>query len=269
VPGNAPLQSVTRACHALELACNRRKGITLSNIATGLQVGKQTAHHIVRTLIQEGFLEKVGTPPLYRAGPMLDSLARHREDWNRRVLLPAVPVAIGLAKKTKANIYVGQYVGGMVIGRFLVPGWDGGDPRFTFGWRFTPYGSALGYVAFLQPEEVKDYVNHHGFAPNDRIYWGSVGQLLAFAEAIRQQGHMTIVKSGNFRASAPVFDADGSVVSLIAAVAPFVSLASGQAQTCVQSVRSAADKLTAALRFHDASTQATPARQSHRGTVMP
>lgn len=247
MPGNALLQSVTRALRVLELAANRREGISLGNIATGLDVGKQTAHHLVRTLIHEGFLQRVGAPPRYRAGPMLDSLTRRRDRWNRRVLMPAVPRAIRLAKETHANISVGQYVGGILIARLLVPGYDGGDTQFTFGWRFTAYGSALGYVAFLEAEEIRSYLDRHGLSADSEDYWGSRSLLHAFIREVRQHGYLAMLKAGNFRAAAPVFDGAGSVVALLSAVKPYEAMATGEADRCIWSVRRSAGQMTTRL----------------------
>jgi len=246
--GNALLQSVTRALHVLELASNRRDGITLSNISTGLNVNKQTAHHIVRTLIHEKFLEKVGIPPRYKVGSMLYSLTRRRESWNRRVLLPATPVAIRLAKQSRCDVTVGQYIAGMVIARLRVPGHEGGDPMYTWGWRMTNYGSALVYIAHLDQESINDYVNRHGLSESDQAYWRNLDQLHAYLGRIRRDGYLEMAKNGIFRTGAPVFDASGKVVSFLSAVKPLISFAPGQRRRCVSLVRTFAAKLSAGLK---------------------
>jgi DNA-binding IclR family transcriptional regulator len=251
MPGNEPLQSVTRALHILELAANSRSGITLHQISNGLGISKQAAHHIVRTLLHEGFMEKVGSPIRYQWSDKLSCMRQRKLDWNQRVLVRATPVAIRLARASGGHVAIGQFAGGELLGRLSVPGGEGGEPLFTFGWRFLPYGSALGYLAFLGEREIADHFEAHSMAGADRAYWRSPEDVLATLDAVRRDGYLAIVKSGILRVSAPVFDG-GAPTAMISLVRSADAMARGEAGRCVALVRKAAERLTASLRLSTA-----------------
>ena len=74
------VQSVVRGMQMLELVSRVGSGIDLRTISEVLELKSPTAHNLLRTLVELGYLQKTTRPVRYVLGPRLPELARHQAE---------------------------------------------------------------------------------------------------------------------------------------------------------------------------------------------
>jgi len=238
------IKSVSRALRMLSLVGNASEGLSLQEIALPLELPKQTAHGIIRTLIHEGFLEKSGSPVRYRLGPMMDSLRDRQAHWNRVFLTRATSVAIRLARRMDAEVAINQFVAGEVINRLRIPVGTSGFLEHHYGWRIAPYGTAVLFQAFMTDSELQDYRARHPLDESSRKYWGSLRLLDRFLRQARKEGYLAFAKGSLFRTAAIVFKGSNSAVAMISLIKPLAEMTGKEPRVCVDMVRQAAKELS-------------------------
>ena len=246
MPGSKRIESVARALHILEMVGTSKQGLSLTEISEGLKLRKQTAHNLVKTLAGEGFLERLRSPIRYKLGPIAAGLQEPMGSWNRRVLRPAVPAAMRLARQTKATVAIGQYLAGEAIARLVVSS-DGTPPLSSYYWRICEYGTALLFQAYMSESELHAFRQRHPLweHPEDHRYWGSYRMLDELLEQVRARGHLAFVKGGMFRIAAPVAVNSEPAHSIISAVRPYAEMRQGEARRCIALTQRTALELTA------------------------
>jgi DNA-binding IclR family transcriptional regulator len=249
LPAHRYIQAVERAAEILEIAGNSSEGLALSTISHASNLPRQTAYYLLRTLVHKGLLERRDGSGLYRLTPVMAGLRRKQDRWNRRVLIPAIPVAIKLARSTGAEVIVSQYTGGQALGRFRVPPGDSDAASTQHSWRICPYGTALVFQAFMDEGERRAFRMRNPFGDLDMEFWGSYRALDRFLCCVREEKCLTLFKDSIFRACCPLFDEPGRICGALSAIASPLSFAgAGQAMfRVVESVRRAAEDLTQAL----------------------
>lgn len=248
MPGYEYIQSVVRALDILELVGNSAEGVAVSYVARVLELSKQTVHNLFRTMVHKKFLEKTLSPPRYRLGPVMQALRERQVHWMRDFLLPAIPKAIVISRRTRSSVMVSQYTGGEVVGRFISPGTESEMPRPLLAVRIPPYSNALTFNAFVARPVRLEYYARHPLEGDSLPYWKSFDLLDRLLARVRMEGHLAFVKNSIFRAAAPIFDGDKTVVAMISITKPFAAMQSGEAQECIDLLSQAAEELSVDVR---------------------
>jgi DNA-binding IclR family transcriptional regulator len=104
VPG--AIQSIERAAAALRLLAFTGRPLALAELAAALDLPRPTAHGILRTLREVGFVDQDATTAQYRLGDGLNRLGA--EGWDRHDLRSrSMNWADALAGSTGCAVYVG------------------------------------------------------------------------------------------------------------------------------------------------------------------
>jgi len=247
MPRNEDIQSVARAMDILELAGNSPKGLALWEIEHATGLSKAAAMRIVRTMVHKGAMVKLRSPIKYALSASMRSLRDQQSEWNRKVLVLAIPEVISIARKTSDNVCVAQLTGGDVIGRFRAFAGDTLETRLLYGWRLQPYGTALAYQAYMNETSLAAYRKKHAFDEEDLSFWKSDAFLDRFLEIVRKKGYLAMLKGGTFRVASPVFAETGQVCALLALTRAVGRLGPGDASKRVKLIRQGARRLTEQL----------------------
>jgi DNA-binding IclR family transcriptional regulator len=248
LPAYKYIQAVERAAEILEIAGNSSEGLALTTISRASGLPKQTTYYLVQTLVHKGLLERRKGSSHYRLTSLMAGLRGRQDRWNRRVLIPAIPVAIRLARSTGAEVIVSQYTGGQVVGRFRVPPGDSGAATTEHSWRICPYGTALVFQAFMDEPQKREFRVRNPPPDGEIEFWGGFRTLDLFLRRVREERLLTLLKGSIFRICCPFFDESGRICGAIGALGVRPGPGAGQAVSwVVESVRNAADELTAGL----------------------
>jgi len=93
------IQSLERAAAILEVVARRPEGIGLAEISTALGLHTSTAFHLIKTMVQLGFLTQLAESKRYRIGSRLFALAAGALEENVLLSL-ATPILEGLSGET-------------------------------------------------------------------------------------------------------------------------------------------------------------------------
>ena len=104
MPG--PIQSLTRAAAILRLLAGGERRLGLSQVASALGLAKGTAHGILRTLQQEGFVEQDPVSGKYQLGAELLRLGNSYLDVHE-LRARALVWADDLARSSGESVYIG------------------------------------------------------------------------------------------------------------------------------------------------------------------
>lgn len=104
MPG--PIQSISRAAAIMRLLAGGERRLGLSEVATSLDLAKGTAHGILRTLQQEGFVEQDAESGKYQLGAELLRLGQSYLDVHE-LRARALVWADDLARASGETVYLG------------------------------------------------------------------------------------------------------------------------------------------------------------------
>jgi DNA-binding IclR family transcriptional regulator len=113
MPGS--IQSLERAAAILRLLAGGKRRLTLADVSTTLGLAKPTAHGILRTLLQEGFVEQDPGTGRYYLGAELLRLGTSYLDVHE-LRARALVWADDLARQTGESVRIGvQHTGGVLV----------------------------------------------------------------------------------------------------------------------------------------------------------
>jgi IclR family mhp operon transcriptional activator len=197
VEQDAPIRSISRALAILRVI-NRKGSLSLTEIAKTVNLPYPTALRIVRTLVDEGVIEREPTRKWYRPTALIQSLAYGFQN-NDQLVMVARPHIVALTEKVHWPISIVTPVGNVMVVRdstsTMTP--------FTFnhyypGWQVPLAVSASGraFLANASAEvrhELIAYYEAHGSE-------GEVATLRAFerqgeADRIQSLGYATAARN--------------------------------------------------------------------------
>jgi len=237
-----------RALHILELAGAASRGIRVAEVADALKLRKQTAHNLIKTLTEQGFLERTCSPVRYRLGPVANRLCEGLAAWDRDVLAPATPIALRLARQAEATVFVGRYLAGETIARLVVTP-DAEPPYSFYCWHMCDYGTALMFQAFMSRPVLEEYRQRRPIADSqpDLAFWKSYQMLDDFLALVRREGHLAFVKSNSVRIAVPIPASGPALLSILSLVKPWAEVKPNQARRLIALVRQAGRELSARI----------------------
>ncbi len=215
IPQKSPSTAVDRAITILEVAAERRDGLTNSEISRKLQIPKSSASYILRTLERRGFLRRDRETGRYRLGLKVLSLGRDvLASLNIAEL--AQPFMTSLVERVHMTSHLAVLDQGEAVyvekveapGFFKVNTWVG---RRMFV-HSTSVGKVL--VAWMPRPEVEAILREKGLKKRTPNTINSLGKFFAELERVRTQGYAVDDEENSLGArcvGAPVFDSLGRV----------------------------------------------------------
>jgi DNA-binding IclR family transcriptional regulator len=241
VPGQ--VQSIARAAAILRLLAGSSGRLGLAEIARSLDLAKGTAHGILRTLQDVGFVEQDRTSGRYQLGAALLHLGTSYLDVNE-LRSRSINWADPLAARSGEAVRIGTLLEGQVLVVHHVFRPDDTLQTLDVGALLPPHATALGKV--LLAYEVGGGLGVGGLVPYTRRTLANPRALTRALAGIREAGwaadieEMTVGEAG---IAAPIRGYGGLVVGAIGISGPVerVCDAHGQPRTSLVSyVRDAA-----------------------------
>lgn len=228
MPRPRHIRTAIRVLDALELIANAPNGLALSQVASGLGITRQSAHSLLKTLVDKKYVDKHSSPARYKLGPALASMRQQHDLWNQKVLIPSIPKLIALSRNLSATSMLSQHVGDEVLLRFIVPAKSPQESQTFYGATMAPYGSALLHQAHMDEVDLLEFQRRHPLRSATARYWRSLTDVRMFLKLVRREGHLCFVSFGRFRAAAPLRDESGEVSASIILTKPFEEMSPGE-----------------------------------------
>ncbi len=221
MPGS--IQSIERAAAVLRLLAAGPRQLSLQEVAGSLGLAKGTAHGILRTLVEVGFVEQDARSCRYRVGAALASLASGSQRPDAHSLRSMTTNwADTLAARTDEAVRVGMLVGDgvEVVHHVFRP--DGSDQTLATGQVLPARRTALGRAMLaFDPLATEHTLARAAAAPGRRH--DDTADLQRVLEQVRRHGVATEV--GDHEAdvagvAAPLRGRGGLVVAAVGLTGP-------------------------------------------------
>jgi DNA-binding IclR family transcriptional regulator len=224
MPGS--IQSVERAAAMLRLLAGAGRPLALGELAAALGLPRATAHGIVRTLREVGFVARDEATAHYRIGSELRTLGT--QGWDRHDLRAhAMNWADALAGSTGCAVYVGVPDGAtaQLVHHVFRP--DGTPQRLRTGEREPLHATALGKCLLAFAPVATPAPRELDLHPYTGRTCATVTALQAHLDVARRRGCTTDVGEyahGLGGAAVPLRGAGGLAVAALGIVGPVEDL---------------------------------------------
>lgn len=222
-PNDYNVRAVERALQILNCFDDEHPERGISDIAQAVGLHKATAHRIVTTLVNYGFLERVADEQKYRLGLELPNLGYkviRRMDLRRE----AHPFMKQLVEEWDETCDLSIFDQGKIFYIEVIRGNRALNISAAVGQRMAAHATASGklFLAYLPKDELDSFLNH----PLE-VFTGhtitSPDKLRADLENIRSQGYAVDheeFESGVCAVAAPIFNRRGDVIAAIGGPSP-------------------------------------------------
>ncbi|MET3804967.1 DNA-binding IclR family transcriptional regulator [Nakamurella sp. UYEF19] len=214
---SATVQSVERAAAMLRLLADENEPVGLAQIASALGLAKGTAHGLLRTLQDVGFIEQTYPTGPYRVTPEIFRLGWARLDPNE-LRSKALNWTDALAARTGESARVASFLGGQAVVAHHVFRAGRSDQVLLTGTAVPLHASALGKVLLaFDPGAARSIVGQQLPSYTFRTITDRVALQRDLA-TIRDQGWATSVEesaAGVAAIAAPIRDGGGYVVATV------------------------------------------------------
>lgn len=216
-------QVARRVLRLLNYVGQKGSNLTAKAIARDLGVSLATAYHLINSLIQEGYVERVPGSKGYRLGPMI-SLLYQRSLGIGDLVSDVEPVLDELAERTGQRIYLAIYSDGevTVVEKKCAPG---SAKMPDEGFRRAEHALALGKVLLANAPDgdLESYKDHASLESFTKRTITDAYDLQLCLNQVRCEGFATDLEefsSGFCCIAAPVHSAAGDVEAAIGLSAP-------------------------------------------------
>ena len=220
----AAVKSADRVMTILDLL-GQRHAMTFSEIAAELELPKSSAHSLLATMTERGYLELDSERRTYRIGLRVWQLARTRSDIEElRVLLE--PVMDRLGAETTETIQLARLEGAEVVYLAIIEAAHPMKLMSTVGARLPAHGSGVGKVllAALDPDDARARLERAlPLAALTEHTITDPDQLMSELERIRRRGYATDQEEfaiGLRCVAMPVVDGDGRTIAALSVSIP-------------------------------------------------
>ena len=208
-------KSLAKAVRVLKLFSAQEPRLPLAEISARLEMPKSTTHAILRSLIAEGLIEKIGGEA-YALGTGILALSqsvRVNVEFRDR----AAPHVRALADKVAESVYLTFREGDRILYIYAVESSRRLIARTAVGARMPMHCTGVGkaILAFMPPDEARGILERVGMprvTPNTITV---VDELMDQLAVIRTRGYSfdnSENEIGNYCVGAPVLDASGHVI---------------------------------------------------------
>ncbi|WP_336920781.1 IclR family transcriptional regulator [Aquipuribacter sp. SD81] len=226
------IQSVERAAALLRLLATGARPLSLHEVSGSLGLPKGTAHGLLRTLVDVGFVEQDRHTGHYSVDGGLERLSSHRTDGNVLRSL-AMNWADSLAAHAGEAVRVGMLVGGAVEVVHHVFRPDDSPQELQTGRRLPVHATAIGKVLLAAHPVLVGVVGTQEAAAFTSRTVTEPGALLRVVQAVRAAGWACEVgehEPGRAEVAAPVRDPGGLVIGAVSVVGDVERLCDGRLQ---------------------------------------
>ena len=247
------IQSLERAFAILEQVASRRDGINLSELSKAVGVHNSTTFHLLKTMVQLGYVTQMRESKRYRIGSRLFTLAAGALEENSLLEL-ATPVLEKLSRDTGEAAHVAIRSGNEVVVIARTAGAGMLQLAVRAGAARPAHATALGKVllAALRPQELAQFLS--GMEMRRYTPKTIVGReaFLRELEDVRKRG--IAFDDGEFDAelrcvAVPVYDFAGRVAGTIGISGPIWRLSLQSLQDKARQARVSAADLSTGLGF--------------------
>ncbi len=222
-PTDYNVRAVERALQIMECFDDEHPERGISDIAQAVGLHKATAHRIVTTLVNYGYLERVEDGQKYRLGlelPNLGYKVLRRMDLRRE----AVPFMKQLAAEWDETCDLSIFDQGQVFYIEIVRGTRALTISAAVGQRLPVHATASGklFLAYLPEKQLNDILGKPLQAFTEKTVTSPDG-LRKQIEEIRRQGYAVDYEEfehGVCAVAAPIFNRSGNVIAAIGGPSP-------------------------------------------------
>jgi DNA-binding IclR family transcriptional regulator len=247
--------SVMRAMKILELLAQSQRGLTLADVSRKLSVPKSSAHVLMRTLEDLGYLKSSGLKGKYCVGMKLVSLSNIAlENLDLREQARSFLQDLVLRTKLTVHLAILEGVEAVIIEKFDAPGML--RLATWVGKRLDANSSGVGkaLLAFA-PEETYDHqLKRKSLPRNNRNTISSPEVLRRELKKIRALGYAFEDEEGEigFRCiGAPLYDAAGHVIAAISIAGTTSQIPSARVTTMASTVKETAAQISRHLGYDE------------------
>lgn len=182
-------RSANRVMDILDMCCNTDSSLTLTAIAGKLDIPVSSAHIILKTMVDRGYLSWDHQTKTYSIGLRIAALADAMPTF-RVIRARARPFLEKLSRSVNETVMLGAFENDSVC---CVDTFESSDPvRFTvqLGERHPLYASSVGkaYLASLDDEAIRKLISRIGMK-SITPHTLSIDKLLSECKKIRQDGY--------------------------------------------------------------------------------
>jgi DNA-binding IclR family transcriptional regulator len=252
VTAKARLSSVANSIRLLTSFSGEEDELGITTLANRLRLAKSTVHRLAATLTSAGFLEQNGETGKYRLGVALfelGALVRRRMD----VANEARPKLRELLEKTGETVQLG-----IVDHYSVLYVYEMESPRAirmaaAVGARAPLHCTAVGKVLLaFQPQDYVKAVVERGLTAYTQKTLTKRDAVLEMLEEVKSHDHAVDdeeSESGLRAVAAPVRNHTGAVIAALGVAAPVQRMSKKIMHTCVPSVISTANAVSARLGY--------------------
>jgi IclR family KDG regulon transcriptional repressor len=248
------LQSVDNALRILELFSRNVQELGVADISRALDLGRSTAHRLLTTLENRGFVEqnpynakyKLGIKIVNIGGIMLSRL---------NIIQECHPFLVEISKETGESSHLCLYSQGTITFVDKVQGNNPASMDSVIGLKRPAYvtGTGKSLLAFLPEAELELYLKNVQFEKYTPATITECDELKQCLETIRKQGYsedQQESEEGLVCFAAPVRDRTGKVVAAIS-VSGAVSRMNSRKEELVKKIIDAAEKASRACGWSE------------------
>ena len=242
-PSDYNVRAVERALQILSCFDDQHQERGISEIAQTVDLHKATAHRIVTTLVNYGYLERAEDGQKYRLGLVLPELGFkgiRRMDLRRE----ALPYMLQLVEQWDETCDLSVFDQGQVFYVEVVRGNRALSIAAAVGQRLPAYCTASGklFLAHLSEDALESFLSHplHPYTENTLV---SKEDLLLQLRTIRSQGYAMDkeeMEEGVFAIAAPICNNQGKIVAAMSIPSPVSRLDDERLPAMVDSLKQAA-----------------------------
>lgn len=246
------INSLVKAIRIMELFSPDEPRLTLTEISGRLSMPKSTAHHILATLLNEGFVEKVDGDS-YALGTAVIALTQNVR-VNVELRDRAAPILRGLADQTRETVYLTVPDGGYVLYIYAVESPQRLLARTAIGDRVSMHCTSVGkaVLAYYTAEEQARVVANTGlpaFTPATITEFDALRHELELTKyrgyAIDREEHET----HTFCIGAPIFGIGQRVVGSCSISGADPEILGSRMPSLVENVVSAAEDVSRRMGY--------------------
>lgn len=238
------MSSVANALRLLDLL-EEDSRLRVVDVARRLDVGNSTAHRLLVTLRECGYLRQEGSSPRYTVGPAVLRLAR-RINTEQALKRAATPHLETLCAAVNETVNLEILVGTDVL--FVASAEDRHRLRVAqqAGLRSPAHANAGGKVllAALTDDEIRELIRE--MSPQTARTIVDVDELIATLASVRDLGHATNLgeaDEGVHAIAVGVPDTDGTLLAAVAVAAPAARFPCARMTSILPSLRSTAEAI--------------------------
>jgi DNA-binding IclR family transcriptional regulator len=245
------IQSVERALGILEIVAQKKEGVALTQISEAMHLALPTVHNLIRTLVDNGYVEQDHQTLRYRLGIKNYLMGLKYEEYNSFISI-VEPYMLQLNEKFNESIVLSVLKDCNLI--FLKT--KASAQELSTSPRYSPgilHCSAVGklLLAYLSQEEVERCIHRQSLRIFTPRTLSTMKELQEELEKIRKRGYSVMEEEcdlGSCAVGVPLFNANGEAIASLGIWLPLIRFKGKRMKEIIQSLCHASDEISKRLR---------------------